>query len=295
MSFKLVPHWEIKSASQLALATYWDQLSAGRRFPAFTELKLSPRHARPQAAGGVECRRRRPPAKFRARYQARNVAEAFNSAWAGKTMEQVVPMSLRQGALEAATECAASGCVVYSIFSTIDANDTRVDCHRLLLPFGRDDTKVEQMLASLQLIDHRRAAARCSTISRCRPTCSCSRIRLASPAAEAVRPAWHGKAGGDKRRAVAPRRQAGGQDQFRQAAPDLHRPQRLGDRRGDRGGEPCQHSRQLQPVMEMELRRGAAPSSGASRPRSASSSDRPRRLPDPPHMGDADPLSYFRP
>ena len=44
-----------------------------------------------------------------------------------------------------------SGCTVYSIFSTIDASDTQVDCHRLLLPFGRDGMRVEQMLGSLQL------------------------------------------------------------------------------------------------------------------------------------------------
>jgi hypothetical protein len=89
--------------------------------------------------------------KFRALYQGESVADVFNSAWAGKTMEQVVPMSLRKLTLEAAKECATSGCAVYSIFSTIDASDTRVDCHRLLLPFGRDGAKVEQILASLQL------------------------------------------------------------------------------------------------------------------------------------------------
>lgn len=151
MAFKLVPHGTIKSASQLALATYWDQLAAGRRFPAFTELKLEPGLHDPKqlVAWNVEGAGRL--RKFRALYQGENVAEAFNSAWAGKTMEQVVPMSLRKIALEAAKECATSGCAVYSILSTIDASDTRVDCHRLLLPFGRDDTKVEQMLASLQL------------------------------------------------------------------------------------------------------------------------------------------------
>ena len=151
MTFKLVPHWKIKSASQLALVTYWDQLAAGRRFPAFTELKLAPGLHDPKqlVAWNVESEGRL--RKFRALYQGENVAEAFNSAWAGKTMEQVVPMSLRKVTLEAATECATSGCAVYSIFSTIDASDTRVDCHRLLLPFGRDGTKVEQILASLQL------------------------------------------------------------------------------------------------------------------------------------------------
>jgi len=151
MAFKLVPHWTIKSASQLALVAYWDQLAAGRRFPSFAELNLDPGLHDPKqlVAWNIEGEGRL--RKFRALYQGESVAEAFNSAWAGKTMEQVVPMSLRKITLEAAKECATSGCAVYSIFSTIDASDTRVDCHRLLLPFGRDGTKVEQMLASLQL------------------------------------------------------------------------------------------------------------------------------------------------
>ena len=151
MAFKFVPHWAVKSASQLALLTYWDKLAAGRRFPAFAELRPVPSLHDPKqlVAWSVEGEGRL--RKFRAVYQGENVAEAFNSAWAGKTMEQVVPMSLRKVTLEAAKECATSGCAVYSIFSTIDASDTRVDCHRLLLPFGRDDTKVEQILASLQL------------------------------------------------------------------------------------------------------------------------------------------------
>ena len=151
MTFKLVPHWTIKSASQQALVTYWDQLAAGRRFPAFAELKPDPglHDPRQLVAWNIEGEGRL--RKFRALYQGESVADVFNSAWAGKTMEQVVPMSLRKVTLEAAKECATSGCAVYSIFSTIDASDTRVDCHRLLLPFGRDGTKVEQILASLQL------------------------------------------------------------------------------------------------------------------------------------------------
>lgn len=93
--------------------------------------------------------------KFRALFQGDNVAEVFNSAWADKTMDQVVPMSLRRYTLDAAKECASSGCLVYTIVSTIDASDNRVDCERLLLPFGRDSSKVEQILASLQLISIR--------------------------------------------------------------------------------------------------------------------------------------------
>jgi hypothetical protein len=150
MLFKFATPEAIKSVTQRALASYWDQLAAGRAFPAFTEFK-------PEASGhdpkqlvvwNIEGAGRL--LKFRALYQGENVAEVFNSSWAGKTMEQVVPMSLRRITLDAAKECAASGCLIYAIFSTIDAHDQRIDCERLLLPFGRDG-KVEQLLGSLQL------------------------------------------------------------------------------------------------------------------------------------------------
>jgi hypothetical protein len=88
--------------------------------------------------------------KFRAVYQSENVAEVFNSSWLDKTMDEVVPMSLRRFTIDAAKECAASGCLVYTIVSTIDTSGHRVDCEGLLLPFGRNDM-VEQILTSLRL------------------------------------------------------------------------------------------------------------------------------------------------
>jgi hypothetical protein len=150
MSFKLSTPQAIRSASLRALANHWDELTAGRRFPALTELKaVGDLHdTRQLVVWNVEGQGRL--RKFRALYQGEYVAEAFNSDWAGMTMEMVVPMSLRRIALDAAKECATSGCLVYTIFSTIDASDQRVDCERLLLPFGHD-SKVEQLVSSLQL------------------------------------------------------------------------------------------------------------------------------------------------
>src|ERR1700737_822473 len=152
MLFEFATPEAIKSVTQRALASSWDQLAAGRAFPAFTEFKpeASSHDPKQLVVWNIEGAGRL--LKFRALYQGENVAEVFNSSWAGKTMEQVVPMSLRRITLDAAMECAASGCLVYTIVSTIDSNDRRVDCERLLLPFGRDGSKVEQILGSLQLV-----------------------------------------------------------------------------------------------------------------------------------------------
>ena len=151
MAYRFIPHGSLKSPTQIALLTCWDQLAAGRRLPAFAELKLEAGLHDPKqlVAWNVEGEGRLQ--KFRAVYQGQGIADVFNAAWAGKTMEQVVPMSLRRITLDAAKECATGGCPVYAIYSTIDVNDNRVDCHRLLLPFGGAGGRVEQMLGSLQL------------------------------------------------------------------------------------------------------------------------------------------------
>lgn len=150
MTFRLAPVHTIRSPSQRALAEYWDQLAAGRRFPAFTEYRPDPAIHDPKqlTVWGIEGEERL--RKFRSLYQGENVADAFNTAWAGKTMEQVVPMSLRRPALDAAQACADSGRMVYMVLSTWDSLDNRIDCERLLLPFGANG-KVEQLLGSLQL------------------------------------------------------------------------------------------------------------------------------------------------
>jgi hypothetical protein len=151
MPFKFISPQPIKSDSHRALASHWDRLAAGRRFPGFAEFVPEPGAYDPKqlVVWNIEGEGRL--LKFRALYQGENVAEVFSSAWAGNTMEQVVPMSLRRVTLDAAKECVSSGCLVYTIISTIDAHERRVDCERLLLPFGRDGSKVEQILASLQL------------------------------------------------------------------------------------------------------------------------------------------------
>ena len=201
MAFKFVPHGSVKSPSQLALLTCWDRLAAGRRLPVLAEFKVEPALHDPKqlVAWNVEGEGRLQ--KFRAVYQGDGISDVFNAAWAGKTMEQVVPMSLRRITLDAAKECATGGCPVYAVYSTIDANDNRVDCHRLLLPFGGTGGKVEQMLGSLQLtvtdtrkrvLTHFDIQTDVLLTGRIKPGFT---LPKAGPAADAV------KTGKDKRRA----------------------------------------------------------------------------------------------
>jgi hypothetical protein len=65
-------------------------------------------------------------------------------------MDVVVPAFARRFAVTSANECVRSGCAVYSILRTADANGHPIDCERLLLPLGQ--AAVEQIVASVQLV-----------------------------------------------------------------------------------------------------------------------------------------------
>ena len=151
MKFENTPISSVKSDTQRALASYWDRLAEDRFFPSIFDFKPESHlhDAKQLVVWKVE--REDGQRRFRALYQGGNVSEAFNFAWAGKTMDEVVPEFVASFALDAANECALSGCVIYTVFSTWDAGGNRVDCERLLLPFGHDGVMVEQIVASLQL------------------------------------------------------------------------------------------------------------------------------------------------
>jgi hypothetical protein len=149
MQFNSVSIDSIKSPAQRELLSLWDNLAAGRAFPSF--FKLKPRRetfdADQAVIWSVEYGAR--GKQFRALYSGAGVGEAFNLAFAGKTMDEVIPESLRKLAIDAADACATSGRAIYTILRTTDAAGARIDCARLLLPFG--GAVVEQVLSLLEL------------------------------------------------------------------------------------------------------------------------------------------------
>ncbi len=150
MPYKLTTIDAIKSASQRELACHWDRLCAGRPMPAVSDFCLPAGLKDPTRLVVWDVEGTGRLVKFRAAYQGAEIARIFPSPWPGRTMDEVIPISLRRTVMEAAKECIASSCLTYTILSTIDISGRQIDCERLLLPFG-SGSKVEQILASLEL------------------------------------------------------------------------------------------------------------------------------------------------
>ena len=165
MQFSPASIQSIKSISQHALTLYWNRLAGGRSFPSIEEFDPGPRLHDPKQLVIWTIEHAFGQRRFRALYQGTNVAEVFDSAWVGRTMDEVVPAALKSMSMDGAHECAASGCAIYTVFATFDANGHRVDCERLLLPLGEGST-VQQIVASLQLISIQGEFERKSILSK---------------------------------------------------------------------------------------------------------------------------------
>ena len=151
MHFEALSLQAIKSISQRSLLLQWNELAQVCRFPPSFNFRPDPGLHDPAQLIIWTVERDGGKCRFRACRQGSYLSEAFNATWVGRTLDAVAPDSLPQFVLETAKECAESGCAVFSILSTLDSAGHRVDCERLLLPFGRDGV-VEQIVASLQLI-----------------------------------------------------------------------------------------------------------------------------------------------
>ena len=175
MEFETITVQHVKSISQRGLLWYWSELAGGRSFPAFSDFQFDSRMIDPKALMVWSIERGGGHRQFRARYQGAQITQAFHSDWVGKMMDEAVPESVRQYALDTAQECAQSGCAIFSILSTVNTAGHRVDCERLLLPFGSSD-EVEQIVASMQLISLKGNFERRSVLNDYQMT---SRIELA--------------------------------------------------------------------------------------------------------------------
>lgn len=183
MQFETLTVNSIKSITQRRLLWYWNELAAGRRFPVFSDFQIDARMHDPKQLLIWSIEHDGGHRKFRSRLHGAMFQEVFRSDWLGKTMDEVVPECLRQYALDTAEECAGSGCAVFSILSTVDAAGHRVDCERLLLPFG-SGTEVEQMVGSMQLISLKGDYARGTVLEKYRMT---SKVELAGRIAAGFR------------------------------------------------------------------------------------------------------------
>jgi hypothetical protein len=150
MDFPDISPQSINAISQRALLDYWRAVAKPRAFPSIDDFNPDERIHDPKQVIIWRLEEEGGKRRFRVLYQGGHVLDAFATPWSGKTMDEVIPKFARYFVTTSANECVRSGCALYSILRTRDANGHAIDCERLLLPLGR--AVVEQIVASVQLV-----------------------------------------------------------------------------------------------------------------------------------------------
>ena len=144
----------IKSVSQRSLVQHWREIGGGG-LPSFASFAPPANSYDPrqmmcwtiEGDGENRC--------FRTLQHGKFLTEAFHTdPLPLQQIKAVVPESLQKLAVDGLNECADACAPMYWVISTRDDAGHRVNCERLLLPFGEEDGKPRQIVTSLQLISY---------------------------------------------------------------------------------------------------------------------------------------------
>lgn len=147
MRFDVIPVQSIKAISQRTLALHWQALHARAGLPRFADFSPGERAHDPRGLLVWTVDELNGERAYRHLYGGAYVFEAFGADASVDT----VPDSLREIFTTGLDECVESASVVYMSIATSDTSGHKVECERLLLPFG-DHGKVTHIMASLQLV-----------------------------------------------------------------------------------------------------------------------------------------------
>lgn len=145
----------IKSVSQRALVQHWRDIGGGSgALPSFERFHPSRQEHDPRQMMGWIVEGDAGARRFRTLQHGKFVSEAFGvDPLPLQPMQAVVPEALQRIVFDGLNECADACAPVYWVISTRDDGGHRVNCERLLLPFGENNTPM-QIVTSLQLISY---------------------------------------------------------------------------------------------------------------------------------------------
>lgn len=145
----------VKSMSQRSLVQHWREIGGCRGLPSLERFApqadtYDPRQLMYwtiEGDGEHRC--------FRTLQHGKFLAEAFHmDPLPLQKIKDVVPPPLQKLALDGLNECADVCAPIYWVISTRDDDGHRVNCERLLLPFGEEPGKPRQIVSSFQLISY---------------------------------------------------------------------------------------------------------------------------------------------
>jgi hypothetical protein len=142
----------IKSTSQRAVVQHWREIATGRLLPSIEQFappkqQHDPRQQMLWAVEGTG-----PARCFKTLTHGKFLTETFGiNPLPLQPLQTVVPPPLRELVEASLNACADARAPIYTVISTWDGNGGRINCERLLLPFGEEQGEPRQIATVMQL------------------------------------------------------------------------------------------------------------------------------------------------
>jgi len=142
----------IKSTSQRGLVQHWREIKAERCLPSIEHFAPpkpthDPRQLMLWAVEGTGDTR-----SFKTLTHGKFLSEAFGiNPLPLQPLHAVVPPALQELVTSSLNACADAGAPIYTVISTWDDGGRRINCERLLLPFGEERGEPRQIATVMQL------------------------------------------------------------------------------------------------------------------------------------------------
>jgi hypothetical protein len=142
----------IRAINQRWLLKYWEEARGGERLPPWRELKDRAFGAMSANLSFTDVVGSNGDMRFLIRYHGSRIGEAYGSDCHGRHLDEILPAAFRDAALATYRHVVTTAQPVYTSVDVSDSDGRLVYYERLLLPFGRDRTHVDRILASLELV-----------------------------------------------------------------------------------------------------------------------------------------------
>jgi hypothetical protein len=156
VEFVLSPPDIVRSVDQLWLLQSWIRTRGSRQLPAIEGVGADAPAGISDNLLFTDVVRRDGATRFLLRSGGRRITEYFGvscpAMGQGRFLDEVLPAAYRDAALSTFHEAVAAREPVYTIADLRDRAGRIVHIERLLLPFGRDGTAVDRILASIEAV-----------------------------------------------------------------------------------------------------------------------------------------------
>jgi hypothetical protein len=142
----------VRSINQRWLLSRWNEMRAASPLPCWKGMETKELAAMAGSLYFCDVVENAGRSRLLTRYRGKRIEEAFGKVGERRYLDEVLPPLYRDAALATYTQVLVTRLPVYTIAEMNDRNGRIVHFERLLLPFAHEASRIDRILASLEMV-----------------------------------------------------------------------------------------------------------------------------------------------